>query len=558
MPDRRELHPDFVEALAGRGEDITSYSEYSESCTCVHCTAIGHAIEQVQYIYADEDPSLETNVDEEIRTTLSDALQREEDTEENTQEELELEDVYEFKSGQRFFEPSPRGEEGKLYCNACLTLTENVSRIAGKYFCMACADRLQDSTFAIFSCPPVYCGCLWLWETHPLHAGLRWRYRSSGYSATCPDCAEENNTTQNNFVECTDCNETVCTYFGGACRIRDPNTRKVCDDCFRKYYMCGACGLNYKEETNPPTTMFFPGGENLLCGECFETEQDNIERCLDCDAFLYDGGLCNCYSGVIQNYNWRPDRFIIKTLKNKPPKLLMGVELELAFNDSNNKLRCAKVVTKNLIDDFFYAQSDGSISPEGYELVSHPFSEMWFEKEGIELFKEAFAIVEEYGGYANESCGMHVHTPKSAYSKSQVYKILSLMFRYPHLMWVLSGREQWDRLCRWGAVNNVSLDKLLDKANSFTRTRYSGGQHERNGLNLGNRDTAEFRIFGGTTGLERFCANLETVKSLYYYANTVSIRRVHEITYLKFVKERESEFRNLVEALRGYPVWEEI
>lgn len=196
-----------------------------------------------------------------------------------------------------------------------------------------------------------------------------------------------------------------------------------CQECDRFMTVCaGGCG-----DTIDTAESVGVGGEEW-CESC---ARDHLERCTDCGTWSDpdDGPACNCAQASVNSYGYHPTPAFrsmagadVVASWHAPADdmtgreaLVMGVEIELESTGGGYASGLRNLAAASwLTDEFAYLKSDGSLC-DGVEIVTHPATlDAWRS-----LFGEFAAIGQDlaaHGWEATESCGIHVHACRAAFT----------------------------------------------------------------------------------------------------------------------------------------------
>jgi len=184
--------------------------------------------------------------------------------------------------------------------------------------------------------------------------------------------------------------------------------------------------------------------DNLYCEDC-------ISRCVECGECYGNSDAASecCYDyndGVINNYSYRPNfnyystqNGIVGISPQQPGLLYMGVEIEI------NKL---EPIAEDFMErmspdsrDFVYLKEDGSIGPDGAELVTMPAT--------IDAFVQMFPFNEldwarSMGArsFYYNNCGFHIHVARSAFTATHMWKFVKFQLNNPALCQRVAQRDE--------------------------------------------------------------------------------------------------------------------
>jgi len=344
----------------------------------------------------------------------------------------------------------------------------------------------------------------------------------------------------------------------------------VCDDCFDSYLMCESC----EKMVHSDHTVSNDG--DIYCQTCFDNEFTLCVRCGEyvsnnetyspdsasgpycescyCDAFTRcehcedvifmddayyseerDATLCgDCYSDVengnLHSYNYIPEPEF-REVDGEKTDLYLGVELEIEskgndFNDIVDEL-----------PDYFYAKQDGSID-SGFEVVSHPATYKWL-KQNSEMWDENVLNLRNQGfrSYNTNTCGMHIHLSKAAFSTLHLLKFLHLFYDNPAFVLRISQRKA-ENLQKWASVDGDGMTLCYKAKWKENPERYSA-------LNMLCSDTIEIRIFRGNLNPAAFWKNIEFAKAAYEYTRNESVSKVSVSGFTEFVGVNKKDYPNL-------------
>lgn len=258
--------------------------------------------------------------------------------------------------------------------------------------------------------------------------------------------------------------------------------------------------------------------ENFECSECHAVYQN-------ADVYYHDYRswgddvhkiLCEkCYSRIVfyNIYDYTAEHSInftpYKTEADDEDCTLYGVELE------TEKASGADYWNNDQTDIIKQAYPcrlarDGSLNSDGVEIISEPMSfRYWTSRESV--IKNAFKELSHYRiSHDSGSCGLHIHVTRP--SEEVIDRILFIMEVYKNEFQKFARRRSsW---ARWLSEMEQYEDADEIKTIKWCHDKKCMAQGHSCALNLGNRNTIEFRIFKGTLKFETFFASLELVKNL--------------------------------------------
>ena len=253
-----------------------------------------------------------------------------------------------------------------------------------------------------------------------------------------------------------------------------------------------------------------------------------VYYCVDCGSAYsnsQDSSEC-CYgesSGVVNNYSYRPVFYYYRIENNEviaspqlPGLLYMGVEIEI------NKF---EPIAEEFLDgmsresrEFIYLKEDGSIGPDGAELVTMPAT--------IDAFKKIFPFDEldwarSMGArsFHYSNCGFHIHVARSAFTSTHMWKFVKFQLANPALCQRVAQRDE-SSYASW-YYEESERRSLPD----YVKGKKSNGRRYL-AINFQNRATVELRYFKGNILRSAIMKNLEFVQSIYDYTKPLSAAHV--------------------------------
>ena len=271
---------------------------------------------------------------------------------------------------------------------------------------------------------------------------------------------------------------------------------------------------------------------------------NSLDRCNSCDNASYhlEHGICSrCMnSQSIRNYSFRPNPI---------------------FHRVNNKQKSVVNIIGRGIgkSNLFYSKSDGSLTEQGVEVVSHPFSWNFWKQYGKNIYDALFSALMSSGYYSAESSegGMHIHVSKSSVNRTQLHKLLWFIYECPSFIKMIAQRSS-----RWGSVSwssliggyaNESFSKRRAYVSKIAKRKYSPRAERYTAINMQPNDTIEFRMFNGTLNIMTLSESIEFIHSLLSYCSQTSFKdivnnkseTVRVEGYLKFLSENQKRYSNL-------------
>ena len=335
----------------------------------------------------------------------------------------------------------------------------------------------------------------------------------------CSDCAENSDS----IFGCRDCGN----YYFSSSRWGYYHDEPVCNSCSDNYGICDECGYTF---LNDDLTLDSDSGD-YLCSDCYSN--------------------ANSVSNIVNEYYYKP---IPIFYGDDTGNCFLGVELEVDNTDGTADLtdicNLARELQKDY-DEHIYLKHDGSLSDNGFEIVSHPMSLDYHMSEFA--WKEIMnkCVDASLRSHNTDSCGFHVHISRSFFGVFEeeqdlnIAKLLLLVSRFFESHIVKFTRRQASELNRWCAKPSVKYEEtntnesVVDKM----KTAKSCGRYQ--AINLQNEKTVEFRMFKGTLKYSTFIASLQFVKVISEYAKTVKLNDIPTTQWSDiFMHSDYAELRN--------------
>lgn len=287
-----------------------------------------------------------------------------------------------------------------------------------------------------------------------------------------------------------------------------------CRDCARvTFFSCHRCDGHHLRGTERRIegmdfceTCYYSSGTICDCSRCSQTiyrrnriEYSGDNYCHSCYEFHING------DGMVHRWNYRPPSYNTFMVDGEPePLLTLGVEVEI--EDRMQKVGRGELAGKLMEimpDNMVYFKEDGSLD-NGFEIVTHPttlrchYESAWAEAMNV-------AKRSGYRSYKTSTCGIHVHVPRTFFTRTQEVKLA---------LFVYNNKAIFERVAQRNEVG-YSKFKNLKKHNRQCRLLEANYSEERyEAINFQNEMTIEFRLFKGTLKSETFYSYLELVDAV--------------------------------------------
>lgn len=291
-------------------------------------------------------------------------------------------------------------------------------------------------------------------------------------------------------------------------RTHDGNT--ICQYCCEDHYCyCDDCGDLFHEY------------------EVYYNDDDGCYYCEDCRDSHEDNDIIKGYHS-----SRRPDLEVQRTDGDTIQDATFGTETETECKGCYSREEVAQEIDKivNHDKDLFVFEEDGSLSSQGYETISQPFTMRWFAK-NKDLFEKMFAKMIDMGCRSHDTttCGFHVHFGRHFFGNRQtecIDRLIYLFEKYRPQLQVFSRRRdfEWCNFPKNRDASPIDWSKL-DEVKGLNKCNFEG---HHSAINLENYETIEIRIFKGTLNFKTYCATLEFVNNIMHYVRDKSDEQVEK------------------------------
>jgi hypothetical protein len=259
--------------------------------------------------------------------------------------------------------------------------------------------------------------------------------------------------------------------------------------------------------------------------------------------------------------------------KHELPILHFGVEIEVDRHEMDDSDYDSNIILEgnhfaslvNVIgrgidkSNLFYSKSDGSLTEQGVEVVSHPFSWNFWKTFGNQIYDVLFSTLLSSGYFSAESeeGGMHIHVSKSAVNKTQLHKLLWFVYSCPDFIELIAQRATSYGSLAWESLIGHHMDCTFAKRRnmiaSISNRKYSQYADRYTAINMKPDNTIEFRIFNGTLNIMTLSKAIEFIHSLLSYCSQTSFKDIVNNSsemnkvnrYLDFLSNNQKRYSNL-------------
>lgn len=326
------------------------------------------------------------------------------------------------------------------------------------------------------------------------------------------DCAE-----QDGCYYCEDCE----TWYRDDDYYRTGEGRTICSSCYdNNYFTCEDCGDIFHNDYGYSDDW----GDYMYCESCWES---------------HDRGIINGYHDSDRCFD------IQKTEEDTDKDATFGTEVETECQGNYSRKEVAETIDGivNNKRELFIFEEDGSLSNNGYETISYPFTMRWF-KQNKDLFKTMFDKMVSMGcrSHDTKTCGYHIHFGRHFFENKQescIDRLVYLFEKYKSELEVFSRRKDF----YWCAFpsNRTSCDNWKDikEVKKIDKDNLYGHQ---SAINLENYETIEIRIFRGTLKFDTYVASLELVDNIIHYVKDKTDEEVEKGSFSDIVNYQPTEY----------------
>ena len=221
---------------------------------------------------------------------------------------------------------------------------------------------------------------------------------------------------------------------------------------------------------------------------------------------------CEDSKRIVKPYHYHKGDYVPYGDSNKR----IGAEIEVDTEDWRiNREDVAREVA-DILGDRAFMEEDGSLSEEGFEIITHPHD---FESFKELPFKKTFEMLisEGYRAHDTTTCGLHLHFSKNWFGDTEAERVQSIakMIMFYDKNWdvllKLSRRDDVGYCTRGYEYDAISADDILTERENVAEQLVSDKKHgsRYTAVNLTPYDrhgTVEFRLGRGTLNYKTFMA----------------------------------------------------
>ncbi|MET8779091.1 hypothetical protein ABZV58_29155 [Nocardia sp. NPDC004654] len=360
----------------------------------------------------------------------------------------------------------------------------------------------------------------------------------------CEDCSDP--TPRHEMVStiegerlCGDCAEDVprCDQCANYSRERALTVEEtyLCGDCVHDWHRCADCDLYTRH-----VTAVVGGGDVCQgCGENYPSCSDCGYRAAEISTVSGGGEVCAtcadedyhecaaCYTLISREDTYcracAPERSRhskVHPWDHKPsPRfhgegpLFLGLELEI--KTPSGVFTDAVDTAVDQLGDLGYLKEDSSISPCGFELVTHPMSYAYVRERFPWQLLNRLRLL---GAYTDEHVGIHIHLSRAGFdSPAHIYRWLKFVYRNETQVTTLARRCSPE----WAKFSTDARSRLWEYAHG---TRDYAYRYE--AVNVRPEHTFELRVFASSLQRQQVQAALAFAAASVDYTRGLSAAQI--------------------------------
>ena len=312
------------------------------------------------------------------------------------------------------------------------------------------------------------------------------------------------------------------------CTVCVENDSVACDGC---NYVAHLDDIHYIDETGEP-----------YCDGCYDNHRNAI------------GGYSDNPEILFYKYCNREKSIVEVSHQDRTP--FYGVELEVE-DAAGDKHRVAKEIRDyGGYKKYFWCKSDGSLD-DGFEICSHPLTfEAWRE---FDLQDAIFKHRGDVKSYHTNTCGIHIHINRTAFSDIHVLKFMTFIHEYKKLTHFIAQRRKWSeynnyakfeegiiRKSQRAMARDIKEKKYRMNAGSNVTTYCTISTGDKYvPVNIQHKDSIEVRVFKGNLREVSFRKNIEYLDALYYWTKNTPLKRLDIKEFGRYMEQNRKKYPNL-------------
>ena len=321
-----------------------------------------------------------------------------------------------------------------------------------------------------------------------------------------------------------------------------------CWNCYRNHiFRCNICDEIKTVSIGWSAHKIIDGAEIIICKEC----SVDIKSCSGCERSflkkpLFNGKCEKCTPNVIKEYQWKPVPPIFHGEGNPNSDPYFGIELEVEMKQGQEHY-ISLIATRFQQDvgDFIYIKKDSSIS-SGFEIVTHPGTLSYWQKEADKLFEGLRKLTKHCESWSVDNCGIHVHVGLKSFTEYG-HMARFLMFINNNRLFSAFIAERYnakqapflDMSSYDAAMNMVVFNKIYDRHIAVNMQP--------------DLPTIEVRIFKGNMRKAKILKDIEYVHAVQDYTRMQTAYSLMTVKdFIGFVAGKKEQYPNLYNYIAKY------
>lgn len=362
----------------------------------------------------------------------------------------------------------------------------------------------------------------------------------------CRSCNED-------YTECESCGNTI--YYDDVILI-DGGRLVVCEHCANTYYwQCDDCGEYVSQR------RLWHTGNITLCNSC----ADDYHICYECGEAIHIDDVYYINNGYYCEYCATSQRTYIHDYGYKPDVIFFGGNagfgLEVEIDNGYNKEEAAEAI-QNAGGEHIYLKEDGSLSSNGFEIVTHPATLDYHMKELPWDDILNMAREYEYESHDTNTCGLHIHASRGLFGHDRtlqdlnIAKCIMLIDAYWDQYIVPFSRRDYSKLDQWARKPDAGISTSDDNYTAIDKAKKTTDKGRYLAVNLRNYNTVEFRFFRGTLRRDTIIASIQFLDVLINYAKKTELKDIFNKSFLKVLGN--TDYSELTEYLKRRNIIKEV
>jgi hypothetical protein len=263
--------------------------------------------------------------------------------------------------------------------------------------------------------------------------------------------------------QCDYCEELDADQYAGYEIETRNGSETYCENCYECYaWTCEDCELIFGEDVE---------NHDYRCQECHDNREEE----------------------TVKRHDYKPDLWTM----HGEGVAFYGIELEMEAK--NSRADAVDFVATTVADNVAIMKEDGSLSSEGFELVSHPHTfDKWNETAGE--WSALLMQLEARGmnAWNMDSCGLHVHMTRKGMAPSHQTRFGLLFSR---------NVADWQSVAR----RKSSFANFAVEGDTVKKVKHNYNCSHFDAVNFSNRDTIEVRIWRPSLNFKRVLGSIALV-----------------------------------------------